>query len=39
LLLKSVAAMAKKNLAELLIDTLAAAGVKRVYGRRRIGDV
>jgi pyruvate dehydrogenase (quinone) len=32
LLLKSVAAMAKKNLAELLIDTLVAAGVKRVYG-------
>jgi pyruvate dehydrogenase (quinone) len=24
--------MAKKNLAELLVDTLAAAGVKRVYG-------
>jgi pyruvate dehydrogenase (quinone) len=32
LLLKSVAAMAKKNLAELLIDTLVAAGVKRMYG-------
>src|SRR5450755_1813682 len=32
LLLTSVVAMAKKNLAELLIDTLAAAGVKRVYG-------
>jgi pyruvate dehydrogenase (quinone) len=28
----SVAAMAKKNLAELLVDTLVAAGVKRVYG-------
>jgi pyruvate dehydrogenase (quinone) len=27
-----VAAMAKKNLSELLVDTLAAAGVKRVYG-------
>jgi len=32
LLLTSVVAMAKKNLAELLVDTLAAAGVKRVYG-------
>jgi len=28
----TVAAMAKKNLAELLIDTLVAAGVKRIYG-------
>src|SRR6202166_2038191 len=28
----SVPAMAKKNLAELLIDTLVAAGVKRIYG-------
>src|ERR1700680_836612 len=28
----TVAAMAKKNLAELLVDTLVAAGVKRVYG-------
>src|ERR1700731_1769292 len=27
-----VAAMAKKNLAEILVDTLVAAGVKRVYG-------
>src|ERR1700682_560716 len=27
-----VAAMAKKNLAELLVDTLVLAGVKRVYG-------
>jgi pyruvate dehydrogenase (quinone) len=28
----TVAAMAKKNLAELLVDTLVAAGVKRIYG-------
>jgi pyruvate dehydrogenase (quinone) len=28
----TVAAMAKKNLAEILVDTLVAAGVKRVYG-------
>jgi pyruvate dehydrogenase (quinone) len=28
----TVASMAKKNLAELLIDTLVAAGVKRIYG-------
>jgi pyruvate dehydrogenase (quinone) len=28
----TVAAMAKKNLAELLVDTLAAVGVKRIYG-------
>jgi hypothetical protein len=27
-----VAAMAKKNLAEILVDTLVLAGVKRVYG-------
>jgi sulfopyruvate decarboxylase TPP-binding subunit len=30
--LMTVAAMAKKNLAELLVDTLVAAGVKRIYG-------
>jgi pyruvate dehydrogenase (quinone) len=28
----TVAAMAKKNLAELLVDTLVAAGVRRIYG-------
>jgi pyruvate dehydrogenase (quinone) len=27
-----VAAMAKKNLAELFVDTLVLAGVKRIYG-------
>jgi len=27
-----VAAMAKKNLAEILVDTLVAAGAKRIYG-------
>jgi thiamine pyrophosphate-dependent acetolactate synthase large subunit-like protein len=28
----TVAAMAKKNLAELFVDTLVAAGVNRIYG-------